>query len=141
MTARGGSAARTVQRSLRGGGRRVGLALLASLALVAGGSGGASGMCANDANGFDTRAIIGAQKGPILRLIVTLRTAGPLDRGTLDRRTAALAAELTAGGALMASPISGQPLLVVEIDRGRLALLTGHPSVACIANDAADPPT
>jgi hypothetical protein len=71
---------------------------------------------------------------PLVRVLVKLKGEGQ-DRGTLDHDTARLAAALRQDGALVAEPIGGQPLVVVEIDRNRLPDLARHPQVACITED------
>lgn len=71
----------------------------------------------------------------MVRVLVTLQANGQ-DRAVLDNDTARLAAALRQDGAALAEPISGQPLVVVEIDRDRLHRLARYPQVTCIAEDA-----
>jgi hypothetical protein len=75
---------------------------------------------------------------PIVRVLVRLKggEGGGQDRAALDHDTAQLAAALRQEGALLAEPIDGQPLVVVEIGRDQLPRLARHPQVACIAEDA-----
>jgi len=75
------------------------------------------------------------------RFIVTVRSSEAEATAAIDRRTDQLAADLRQAGALMAEPIAGQPLVVVEVRGSQLRELAEDPRIACIERDTPEPPT
>jgi len=75
------------------------------------------------------------------RFILTVRSSEAEATFAIDRRTDQLAADLRQAGALMAQPIVGQPLLVVEVRGSQLRELAGDPRIVCIERDTPEPPT
>jgi hypothetical protein len=91
---------------------------------------GENDMCKGRTAEATATELMNRLSSPIVRVLVKVKGDGQ-DRAALDR----LAAALRQDGALLAEPIGGQPLVVVEIDRGRLPHLAQHPQIACIAED------
>ena len=75
------------------------------------------------------------------RFIVTIRSSPAEARGAIDARTGEVAAALRQAGALMAEPIAGQPLVVVEVEGSQLPELVKDPRIVCIERDTPEPPT
>jgi hypothetical protein len=74
------------------------------------------------------------------RFIVTVRSS-PAERPSAIRaRTGETAAALRQAGALIAEPIAGQPLIVVEARGSRLPQLAEDPRIVCIQRDTPEPP-
>jgi hypothetical protein len=71
----------------------------------------------------------------VLRVIITVRTAGAGDRAAIDQETRSFAEVLKDAGAHIASPIEGQPFVVVELDKEVLLKVATDPRVACISSD------
>jgi hypothetical protein len=71
----------------------------------------------------------------VLRVIITVRMAGAGDRAPIDQETRSFAEMLKEAGAYIASPIEGQPLVVVELDREVLLRVATDPRVGCISSD------
>jgi len=98
----------------------------------------------NTCNGRTVEAaaaeLMSRSTSPMVRVLVTLLKTEAQDRAALDSETARMADVFHQDGAILAEPISGQPLVVVEIDRNLLLRLAQHPQVACIAEDAPNAP-
>src|SRR5262249_21001425 len=105
-------------------------ALTAMLMIAASGARGAAQRENDMCNARTTEAmaaeLMNRLSSPVVRVLVKLKVDGQ-DRAALDHATATLAASLRHDGALVAEPIDGQPLVVVEIDRDRLPELARHP--------------
>jgi hypothetical protein len=74
------------------------------------------------------------------RFIVTIRSSPAETRGAIEARTGELATALRQAGALMAEPIAGQPLVVVEVRGSQLPQLAEDPGIVCIERDTPEPP-
>jgi hypothetical protein len=109
--------------------------LLVAASGIPGAAQGENDMCKGRTAEATATELMNRLSSPIVRVLVKLKGDGQ-DRATLDHDTARLAAALRQDGALLAEPIGGQPLVVVEIDRDRLPRLARHAQVACIAEDA-----
>jgi hypothetical protein len=95
---------------------------------------GENDMCKGRTAEATATELMNRLSSPIVRVLVKLKGGGQ-DRVALDHETARLAAAFRQDGALVAEPIGGQPLVVVEIRREQLLRLTRQPAVACIAED------
>ncbi|MCL2876426.1 MAG: hypothetical protein FWF12_09110 [Betaproteobacteria bacterium] len=113
----------------------LGVALLVATTEVFGMEQAGNNMC----NGRTVEAVaaelMSRSTSPMVRVLVTLLKTETQDRVALDSETALMADTFRQNGAVLAEPISGQPLVVVEIDRNLLLHLAQHPQVACIAED------
>jgi hypothetical protein len=74
------------------------------------------------------------------RFIVTVKTATTDSRATIDQVTSEIATLLLSHGALIARPISGQPLLVVELPGSMLPHLLDYKQITCVQSDVPQMP-
>jgi len=117
-------------------GSLLGAALLVAVVWFFGAAQAGSNMCNGDTVEAVAAELASRSTLLVVRVLVTLQQAKAQDRVALDLETTLMADVFLQEGALLAEPISGQPLVVVEIDRSLLPRLARHPQVACVAEDA-----
>jgi|SRR4051812_39264433 len=76
----------------------------------------------------------------ILRVLIRVKMADAQNRAAIDRETRAVADMIKQGGAYLAEPIHGQPLVVAEVSKEHLLDVAKDRRIVCITADRADEP-
>jgi len=114
--------------------------LIAALGMIAlpGAASAEIGMCNGQTAEHAAAELVRTLRSKIVRVLITVKVSDKQDRAAIDRVTRSVAEMLKRAGAYSAAPISGQPLLVAELDKDKLVEVARDPRIACIKSDIPD---